>query len=370
MEFFGFKKLDITKMRILQLIDSLEAGGAERMAVNYANGLAKQIDFSGIVASRKEGPLLKQIDEEVSYLFLNRKRVIDFKALYLLRNYVVLHNVTLVHAHSTSFFLAFLLKLIHPPIKIIWHDHYGDSEFLNKRPLLALRLITPFFSGIIAVNQKLKVWAKENLHFENAIYLPNFPAEEKNITEHTVLEGIAGKRIVSLANLRVQKDHFLLLEVAKKLKLPHPEWTFHLVGKDFDDAYSKQIKSFIVENNLEKNVFLYGTKQDVKNILDQSTIAILTSQSEGLPMAILEYGWHKKPLVVTDVGEISSVIKNGENGFLIVANQAELFYEAVVTLIENDILRIDFGNLLYQTIGKNYSEDIVLENYLDWLRTI
>jgi glycosyltransferase involved in cell wall biosynthesis len=370
MELFGFKKLDIKEMRILQLIDSLEAGGAERMAVNYANALAKQIDFSGLVVSRKEGPLVNQIDEDVSYLFLNRNRVIDFKALFKLRNYVEVHKVTIVHAHSTSFFLAFLLKLISPSIRIIWHDHYGDSEFLNKRPLLALRLISPFFSGIIAVNHNLKVWANKNLYFENSIYLPNFPSEEKNITAHTLLKGIEGKRIVCLANLRVQKDHFLLLEVAKKLKVSHSNWTFHLVGKDFQDAYSKQIKSSIVENNLEKNVFLYGTKQDVKNILDQSTIAILTSQSEGLPMAILEYGWHKKPIVVTNVGEISSVIENEKNGFLILANQEQLFYCALVTLIENDILRIDFGNLLYHTIGENYSEGIVLRNYLDWLQTI
>ena len=357
-------------MRILQLIDSLEAGGAERMAVNYANGLAKQIDFSGLVVSRKEGALVNQVDEDVSYLFLNRNKVIDFKALYTLRNYVILHKVTLVHAHSTSFFLAFLLKLVHPTIKIIWHDHYGDSEFLNKRPLLALRLVAPFFSGIIAVNQKLKVWAQENLHFKNAIYLPNFPSEEKHIAAYTVLEGVDGKRIVCLANLRVQKNHFLLLEVAKKMQLSHPEWTFHLVGKDFDDAYSRQIKSMISENSLEKNVFLYGTKQDIKNILDQSTIAILTSQSEGLPMAILEYGMYEKPIVVTNVGEISSVIQNGKNGFLIVANQKQLFYEALVTLIENDVLLTDFGNLLYDTVAENYAEDVVIKNYLDWLQTI
>jgi glycosyltransferase involved in cell wall biosynthesis len=357
-------------MRILQLIDSLEAGGAERMAVNYANALAKQIDFSGLVVSRKVGPLVNQVDDGVPYLFLDRNNVIDFIALCRLRNYVLVNRVTVVHAHSTSFFLAFLLKLLCPSIKIIWHDHYGDSEFLNKRPLLALRVLAPFFSGIIAVNQKLKVWAEEILHFENAIYLPNFPAEEKNITVHTVLEGIAGKRIVSLANLRVQKDHFLLLEVAKKLKLSHPEWTFHLVGKDFHDAYSKQIKSMISENSLEKNVFLYGTKQDIKNILDQSTIAILTSQSEGLPMAILEYGWHKKPIVVTDVGEISSVIKNGENGFLIAANQGELFYKSVVTLIENDTMRMVCGKTLCDTISENYSEEAVLKKYLDWLQTI
>lgn len=357
-------------MRILQLIDSMEAGGAERMAVNYANTLVKQIDFSGLVVSRKEGPLVNQVDETVSYLFLNRNKVIDFKALYTLRNYVLLNRVTAVHAHSTSFFLAFLLKLIHPSIKILWHDHYGDSEFLNKRPLLALRLISPFFSGIITVNQKLKVWAQENLHFENTIYLPNFPAEEKNIREHTVLEGIEGKRIVCLANLRIQKDHFLLLEVAKMLKLSHAEWTFHLVGKDFDDAYSKQIQSLIIEHHLEKNVFLYGTKQDIKNILNQSTIAILTSQSEGLPMAILEYGWHKKPVVVTNVGEISSVIQNGKNGFVVPAQKEQLFYEAVMKFIEEDTMRIDFGNCLFHTINENYSEEIVLKKYLDWLKTI
>jgi glycosyltransferase involved in cell wall biosynthesis len=357
-------------MRILQLIDSLEAGGAERMAVNYANALAKQIKFSGLVVSRKQGALVNQIDETVSYLFLNRKRTIDYKALFTLRNYVLLHKVTLVHAHSTSFFLAFLLKLIHPPIKIIWHDHYGDSEFLNKRPLLALRLIVPFFSGIIAVNQKLKVWAQEKLYFENSIYLPNFPSEEKDITALTVLEGVGGKRIVCLANLRVQKNHFLLLKVAKKMQVSHPKWTFHLAGKDFQDGYSKQIQSLIIENDLEKNVFLYGTKQDIKNILDQSTIAILTSQSEGLPMAILEYGLHKKPVVVTAVGELPMVIQNGKNGFLILANQEQLFYEAVMKLIENDTMRMEFGKTLCETISENYSEEAVLKKYLDWLQTI
>jgi glycosyltransferase involved in cell wall biosynthesis len=370
MELFGFQKLDNTKMRILQLIDSLEAGGAERMAVNYANALAKEINFSGLAVSRKEGPLVNQVDEGVSYLFLNRNKVIDFKAVIKLRNYVILNRVNVIHAHSTSFFLAFLLKLVHPSIKIIWHDHYGDSEFLNKRPLLALRLISPFFSGIITVNQKLKVWANENFNFANAIYLPNFPSEEKNISEHTILEGINGKRIVCLANLRIQKDHFLLLEVAKKLKLSHPEWTFHLVGKDFQDEYSKQIQSLIIEHHLEKNVFLYGTKQDVKNILDQATIAILTSQSEGLPMAILEYGLNKKPVVVTNVGEISSVIQNGKNGFLILANQEQLFYDALVILIETEALQRSFGNSLYKTIVANYSEEIVLKKYLDWLQTI
>ena len=358
------------KIRIIQIIDSLEAGGAERMAVSYANALSHTIEFSGLVVSRKEGPLLSQVDEGISYLFLNRNKAVDLQALYMLRNYVKQHKVTIVHAHSTSFFLAFLLKLVHPSIQLIWHDHYGDSEFLSKRPLGALKITLPFFSGIIAVNQKLKVWAEQKMNFKNTVYLPNFPSEGNNSAAHTVLKGIDGKRIVCLANLRVQKDHFLLLKVARKLKISHPEWTFHLVGKDFNDVYSQQIKDLIVAFDLEKNVFLYGTKSDIENILQQAAIGILTSQSEGLPVALLEYGRLKKPVVVTDVGEISSLIINGENGFIVASHNEHLFYEALVALIEKEFQQLKFGNLLYKKVQEHYSKKAVVAAYLNWLNNI
>jgi len=354
-------------MRILQIIDSLEAGGAERMAVNYANALADTIAFSGLVVTRKEGALLNQVNNKVSYLYLNKKGIIDLKALSILRKFVVKNEVEIIHAHSTSFFLAFLLKLSRPSLQLIWHDHYGDSEFLSKRPSLALRMILPFFNGIIAVNQNLKIWAEQKMNFKNVVYLPNFPSLENNVLGNTVLKGIKGKRIVSLANLRVQKNHFLLLEVAKKVQLSHPEWTFHLVGKDFEDDYSRQIKNLILEFNLENNVFIYGSKEDVQNILEQSTIAILTSQSEGLPVALLEYGLYEKPIVVTNVGEIPLLIQDGVNGFMVETGKAQLFYDSLVQLMENETLRNDFGKALQQTIDNNYSEKKVIENYSDWL---
>ncbi len=357
-------------MRILQIIDSLEAGGAERMAVNYANALANEIEFSGLVTTRKEGPLQNQINEKVSYLFLNKKGVIDLKALFELRTFVIENKVEVVHAHSTSFFFAFLLKITYPKIKLIWHDHYGDSEFLSKRPSISLRFILPFFNGIIAVNQQLKRWAQEKLHFQNVIYLPNFPSEDNNVSEQTKLLGIEGKRIVSLANLRVQKDHFLLLEVAKEVKILQPEWTFHLIGKDFNDDYSKKISTLIVDFNLEETVFIYGSKQDVKNILEQSNIGILTSKSEGLPVALLEYGLHQKPVVVTNVGEIPLVIQDGINGFLVEAGEAQLFCNSLIKLIENNTVREHFGKALQNTISDNYSEKVVIQQYLKWLETI
>lgn len=354
-------------MRILQIIDSLEAGGAERMAVNYANALANEVEFSGLVVSRKEGPLLNQINSNVSYLFLNKKSVLDIQSVLKLRRFVIQNAVEIVHAHSTSFFLAFLLKLTSPGVKLIWHDHYGDSEFLTKRPSLSLKLVLPFFDGIIAVNQKLKIWSEQKLHFKNVVYLPNFPSVENKISEQTILRGIQGKRIVSLANLRVQKDHFLLLEVAKKIKLSHPQWTFHLVGKDFEDDYSEQIKALILDYSLENTVFVYGSKQDIKSILERSTIGILTSQSEGLPVALLEYGLYEKPVVVTNVGEIPLVVQDGINGFLVEAASTQLFYDSLVKLVENDSLRANLGKELQKTISNNYSEKAVIHQYSKWL---
>ena len=152
-------------MRIIQIIDSLETGGAERMAVSYANALAGTIEFSGLVVTRKEGPLLNQLFSEVSYLFINKKKSIDLKSLIKLRKFVIANKVEIVHAHSTSFFTAFLLKISYSKVKLIWHDHYGNSEFLLKRPAFVLKVILPFFSGIIAVNQKLKNWSEKRRAF-------------------------------------------------------------------------------------------------------------------------------------------------------------------------------------------------------------
>lgn len=357
-------------MRIVQIIDSLEAGGAERMAVNYANALVGEIDFSGLVATRKEGALRNQVQKGVSYLFLNKKNSLDLAALFRLRTYVKRNKVTIVHAHSSSFFIAVLLKMVYPSVKLIWHDHYGNNEFLLERDSFVLKRTLLLFDGIIAVNQKLKSWSEEFLNFKNTICLDNFPSDWNAVSEQSYLKGIDGKRIVCLANLRIQKDHFLLLKVAKRIKETHPDWNFHLIGKDFQDAYSEEIKRLLVEYDLENSVFLYGSREDVSPILRQSTIGVLTSKSEGMPVALLEYGRYKMPVVVTQVGEIPTLVQNNKNGFMVVAQDEELFFEALNQLIENERLRIDFGNALYKTVMDKYSSKLVIRHYLSWLQKI
>jgi hypothetical protein len=88
-----------------QIIDSLEAGGSERMAISYANALAEQIDFSGLVATRKK-VLTVKLSSKVDYL-LNKKSSLDLLAVFALRRYIVKNRITVVHTQHFFFLSAF-----------------------------------------------------------------------------------------------------------------------------------------------------------------------------------------------------------------------------------------------------------------------
>jgi glycosyltransferase involved in cell wall biosynthesis len=355
-------------MRIVQLIDSLETGGAERMAVSYANAIGEKEPFSGLVVTRKEGPLKNQISDEVGYLFLEKKGVFDRKAFMKLYRFIKEYKIEIIHAHSSSFFLASLLKLILPNLRLIWHDHYGNSEFLHYRKATVLQICSFLFSGIIVVNEQLRSWSEKKLYCKKVSYLPNFVAFVANDEQLTQLKGKEGKRIVCLANLRPQKNHPLLLEVASLLKKSHPDWSFHLVGKDFGDDYSREVKEAIEKRELQNHVFIYDSRTDISNILKQSAIGVLTSKSEGLPVALLEYGIHHLPVVVTAVGEIPELIKDGVNGLLVASADYEMFYEKITGLIESQELQYSLREALFITIRDNFTKEAVIEQYLRFLK--
>ena len=353
-------------MRILQLIDSLNPGGAEKMAVNYANSLAEVIDFSALITTRSEGELKAQISKNVSYLFLNKKITLDLFAILKLYFFIKKNKIEIIHAHSSSFFLATLMKILMPKLYLIWHDHYGNSDFLEQRNLKVIQKCSKYFNLIIAVNEKLQKWAVTNLQSKKVIYLPNFIIDnpENSFQKLTTLKGNSSQRILCLANLRSQKNHEMLLEVAQKIKKDFPDWTFHLVGKDFQDAYSNKIKTNIIKYNLQNNVYIYGTCTDIKHIIKQSNIGILTSKSEGLPLAILEYGLYELPVILTSVGEIPKLITTNDLGFLVPTNDTNEFYKALVNMIKNDKLR-EVMQANYSTFVKNnFSDKAILEKYL------
>lgn len=105
-----------------------------------------------------------------------------------------------------------------------------------------------------------------------------------------------------------------------------------------------------MENSLKKLVQELGQGDFVKfhgqvdsevvlSIIERSIILLMSSSHEGFPMAIAESLSYGTPVISTDVGDISSVVKNGYNGFLLPDGYTYSdFYERVSSIID------DFGN--------------------------
>ncbi|MDC7995692.1 glycosyltransferase [Altibacter sp. HG106] len=291
-------------MRVLQLIDSLDAGGAERMAVTLANALVPFVEASYLITTRKEGVLKATLAPAVGYLFLNKKRSLDVSALGLLKRFVRKEKITHVHAHTTSYFLATQLKIIRPEITLIWHEHHGKRVDSSGSQHKVLRLCSRFFTAVITVNEALQQWCQQELRCNQVHYLPNIVPDASFVgaSQDRPL------RIVCLANLREPKNHLNLLRAFQKLSVSFSEWTLVLVGADYQDAYSEAVYSFVKKHALERQVDILGKRSDVSALLRGAAIGVLSSDSEGLPMALLEYGAAGLAVVATNVGQCSKVI--------------------------------------------------------------
>ena len=356
-------------MRVLQLIDSLHPGGAERIAVNLANELVNKIDASYLCATREEGILIEGLSKSVNYLFLSKTKRVDFKAIRHLNNYIKNHQIDIIHAHSTSFFLASIIKFLNGKLKIVWHDHNGNRPNTSFKNKIVLKVCSLSFSVILSVNEKNKIWLNKNLNVRRVNTLSNFVIKDK-APAITKLFGEDKKRIVCLANLRPEKEHLVLIDAFLLVLKDYPNWTLHLIGNNLEDSYSKSIFKKIEKHNLSNHVFVYGSKSDISNILEQSSIGVLASSFEGLPISLLEYGLSNLPVVATRVGACETLISNNRNGVLVDVNNYKTLSEALSFLIKNPETSTLFAERFNSHIKNNYTANLFTQEILKTYKTL
>lgn len=344
------------QLRVLHLIDSLAIGGAERMAVNLSNVLASQGHDIHLCASRRGGPLHSFISPDVSYIPLGRKSVLDLGAILRLMQYVWRNRIRIVHAHSSSFFLAAAIKPL-TGIKIVWHDHFGGREDLSYITHAILRIFSMMFSWSFAVNEHLLHWARRKLLIadDRISYLPNFPVLSAESSGCPELPGSKNSRMVCAARLNPQKDHLTLVRAMQEVKAEMPQAVLLLVGFDPDDDYARSVKTLIAGLNLAENVHLLGARTDVADILAESAIGVLSSKSEGLPVALLEYGLAGLPVVCTAVGECPAVLGYGAFGRVVSSGQPKALSTALVELLRAPDKQSELGRAFQAHVIENYS---------------
>jgi glycosyltransferase involved in cell wall biosynthesis len=349
-------------MKILQLIDTLKAGGAERMSVNISNALKDAGHDVVLCASREKGPLEKFVDKGIMVVTLQKKNTFDIIAFIRLLLFVKRNKIELIHAHSSSVIWAVAIKLFRPKIKVLWHDHQGtrlDDDNMNKY----YRLISHFLDGIITVNEVLHDWAIRNMNVPSGkiVFLNNFPLLPERPKQTT--PGFT--TIVCLANIRPQKDHYTLVRAIHILKKEDPNLKINVIfaGSYSPDTYYYCLVDLIEELELKETIHIEGSIEDTAMLLASADIGVLSSISEGLPVSLLEYGLAGLPVVVTNVGQCSDVLGGGEYGKLVHVGQSVEFAESIKEVVRNYKQSLIIGGNFKKHVLKNYSSVNFINQY-------
>jgi glycosyltransferase involved in cell wall biosynthesis len=366
---------DFSRYRVLQIIDTLALGGAERVAINIANALSQRGAKSFLCATRESGPLEKALNNEVVLLKLDRKSTFDISAIFRLRRFISDNQISIIHAHSSSLFIATIVKILSPGVKLVWHDHYGNQHAVLRNSL-PYRMALRFADKVIAVNRLLKEWIVDccRVSEDRVRYIPNFAVlnEAQNASASVAVElpGIKGHRVVAVANLRRQKDHLTLIRAFSHVIAWDADTHLLLIGDVPDKELLDEVRALISQIGLEERVSILGSREDVGAILAQCDIGVISSVSEGLPLALLEYGFASLAVVSTDVGQCREVLVGGEMGRVVPSGDSEKLGEAIAELLEDSNLREELGRKFQEHVQKNYSEDAFMKALAEVYETV
>jgi glycosyltransferase involved in cell wall biosynthesis len=351
----------MTHINVMHLTDTLDAGGAEQMAVNLVNMLPRGSYRPHLCTTRREGVLANVIAPDVNRLQLGRKWRFDAQALSTLSRYNEGTGIDILHAHGTSLFMAVLASFCPPHPAVVWHDHYGRYKF-DDRPVWLYRLMARRIKGVIAVNEPLAAWAQDRLGVPGTRvrYIPNCVITSHSDQSDSLLPGAADSRIVCVANFRPEKDHLTLIRATVKVARACPAVHVLLVGAPIEPAYLARVRDEVARCGLTKHVSILGPRNDVPAILKACAIGVLSSASEGLPLALLEYGSIGLPAVATKVGQCAEVLEDGSVGLLVQPGEPDELAAALISLLRAPERRAQLGAEFRRRVARFYSPDVTI----------
>jgi len=308
-------------MKILHVITRSTIGGAQSVVINLANSMCEMHDIT--VAAGEDGSMWKTLDEKINKIRI--KEIVrplsplnDFKALIKLKKIYKFIKPDVIHLHSSK--IGVLGRLAFPKSKIVYSVHGFDSIRIAYRKYLFLEkfLKNKCKAIVLASNydkrNMINEGIKNNLHIiYNGIHIPQ---PEKEL----LIEGIDkyGKVVMCIARISPQKRFESFIKIAKLL----PKYAFVWIGAD---------KEYI---DLPENVFCLMGFPDAQKYIQLADIFVLPTNYEGVPVVIIDALSYGKPVVSSNVGGISEIVLNDQNGFVI-ENDDKLFAEKISYILEN-----------------------------------
>ena len=174
---------------------------------------------------------------------------------------------------------------------------------------------------------------------------------------------LKNKKLISVGRLSPEKGYLDLLRLYSKLCVDYPEWTLDIVG---DGVEREKLEKYISKNNLEGKVILHGFqgKEVIDDLLDQSSIYIMTSFTESFGIVLIEAMSHGVPCIAYDSAEgAREIINSGENGYLIKNRNIDVMLMKIEDLIKNEEERIKIGKQARKSV-KKYDSSIVADEWI------
>jgi L-malate glycosyltransferase len=162
-----------------------------------------------------------------------------------------------------------------------------------------------------------------------------YPAKEK-----AVYDCIVTGRLVEIKRIDI------FLRAVKILKDTNPEIKTLIIG---DGPERSKLEQLAVELGIDKNVNFAGFHNDIENWLRKSSIFVLTSDSEGLSLSMMEAMMCGLPVVVSDVGDLADLVEDGRNGYLVPRRCPELLAERIMELLTDGKKLETFSKAAYNS---------------------
>ena len=323
------------------LIDSLAVGGAEDFATQLATHLDRDRFRVAFCVSRwtersERIPGVVQAvgelsDAGVEFMTLDRpfERTPDQGPLSGLRTLPAWRpllrrlrdGIDVLHAHKfgSNAWGALLASLARTPV-FVAHEQTWSFEGQRLRRLLDRELIARRADAFVAVSRldRGRMIEIEGIDPEKIVVIRNgvpTPAAPQGGDLRAELSIPAEVPVIgTLCRLYPQKALDVLLRAAELVKRRRPEIRVVIAG---EGPERPRLESLTAELGLGETVVFLGRRDDVADVLAAFDVAVLSSDFEGTPLALMECMEAALPIVATRVGGVPEMIEDGVNGLLV-----------------------------------------------------
>jgi glycosyltransferase involved in cell wall biosynthesis len=349
-------------MRIIQIIDSLDWGGAQKLQVIFANQVRSlDVHLTIIALHNRDCGISIHADLAAAGaepIYLPAPRILNIKRLRRILQIIREKNVDLIHSHLTfaNILGAIVGWLTNTPVIATLHserfDHIDPRWQLMEKWALrygARKIIAVGQSVISGHNSRLGT--KKMLLVPNAV--PEFPAitleKKKSIRRELVAES-GSILLISVGRLSPPKGYFDLLLSFTTVAREHRNIHLLIVG---GGELFADLKAKIDACGMAGRVQLLGQRNDVPDLLMASDIYVSASHWEGLPIVILEALAAGLPIVATEVGDIPQVVIDG-TGILVPSHSPNQLAAAINSLISDPAKTKRLGENAKAHVNENY----------------